>query len=131
MTATIATEEQHATAVIAAVNAQAAFVFAYDFDDAPAALPQYYALITVTRRFGGPMRFGGDKTQDLYRITTTCVGRTITAVRQVRELVGGIERLSLTVNGRASTPIEFETSTPIGEDDKFYSGVSTWTYALA
>ena len=51
--------------------------------------------------------------------------------RAAREWIEAeIRNKSLTVDGRESTDVRFETEDVIEPDDGRYSGLTTWTYAL-
>lgn len=123
-----ATEEQHATAVIGFLNGLSANAF--DPDDLPSPRPENYTEVHLARRYGGVMR--GDAIPDgqLYRLLVRQVGRTVTNARQLRANIASIEGSVLTVNGRSTTPVTFESADVIAPDDGWYSGSQTWTYAL-
>lgn len=124
----MASEEQHAAAFIAALNALGAV--AYDYDDVPATLPAFYTIVTVSRRFGGNRRGEGVPTVYLYRATTRAVARTVGNAREMRRRAHLIEGVSLTVAGEQTTPVEFETAQIVGPDENYYSGLTTWVWAL-
>lgn len=128
----MSTEEQHATAVLAALNgALAASMPAYDYDDVPATRPANYVEVTVSRRAGAPNRAPGSTGRSGWRITTRPVSTTVSNAREMRKrCVSALLYVRLTVDGDISSPIQFETEDPIGPDDGWYSGLSVWTYAL-
>lgn len=124
----MATEEQHAAAVIAALNAVGAH--AYDYDDLPATRPDFYTEVTVSQRFGGERRHSGERDGELYRITARSVAKTVTNARLLRTKAKALIDTPLTVASATTTPVEFETADPIGPDDGWYSGLLSLTYAL-
>jgi hypothetical protein len=128
----VSAEEQHATAVLAALNAElAASMRAYDYDDLPTTRPANYVEVTVSRRAGGPNRNPGSTGRSGWRITTRPVSTTVSNAREMRKRVATALLFNrVTVGGDQSTPIQFETEDPIGPDDGWYSGLSTWTYAV-
>ena len=121
-------EEANAAAVIAALTTLNAAPF--DLDDVPAVLPVLYNEITVTRRYGGAPIRGTLPTSAHYRITVRSVAKTVSNAREMRKRSSLLEGTVLTVGGLESTPIQFETAELIGEDDGYYSGISSYTYAI-
>lgn len=100
---------------------------AFDYDDVPSPLPDIYALVTVTRRFGGDARNHGGKPMVGWRLTVRCIGRTVDEARWAREKV---ETLDVTRNATlATTLVMFEDDTPIEADGDRYSGLTAFTYA--
>lgn len=131
MSASRATEVAHAAAVIALLDDALGVWSAYDYDDVPLTLPNLYAVLTVTRRFGDDFRFSYGRLLTGYRLTTTAVGRTVDEARWVRDRIAAtLSDQPLTIGGATSTPARFEVETAIGFDDNRYSGTTTWTYAL-
>lgn len=128
---TISTEEPNAVAVLAALNAGSAL--AYESDDLKAMtdLPPNYNEVTVERRYGGQSRATGTTTRRGWRITARAVGITISNAREMRKRAATqLEGARVTVDGKTSTPIQFESADPIGEDDGRWSGLTTYTYAI-
>lgn len=128
-----ATEEQHAAAVIAALSAATAAP--YDLDDAKkltaAQIYPGYTGVTVSPRFGAPNRAPGSTGRRGWRITTRQVGGTVSNAREMRKRThAALEFVRLSVGGGTTTPIQFEGAEPIGEDDGYWSGLETWTYAI-
>ena len=120
-------EEANAQAVVAALSALSAEPL--ELDDVPTPPPAFYTEVTVTRRFGGVVR-GETPSTTLYRITTRAVAQTVTNAREMRRRAALIEGTSIAVGGVHSTPIQFETDEPIGPDSGWYSGLTSWTYAI-
>ena len=126
---TFPTEEEHAAAVIAALKA--ANAAPYDLDEIPSTLPTYYTEVTVTRRFGGVQRNSAQTGTQSYRITTRAVAKTVSNAREMRKRTqAALNEARLTIGGRTSTPIQFETEDVIGPDDGYYSGLTAWTYVI-
>lgn len=126
-------EELTATAVIAALNALNAHAYDLDDDaiDTKQAPPAYYTEVTVSRRFGGVFRDGGETPDStLYRATTRSVAKTLSNAREMRRRAAGLEGITVTVGGVVSSPIMFETEEIIGPDDGWFSGLTSWTFAL-
>lgn len=122
-------EEQHAAAVIAALTATNANPF--DLDDVPKTLPAFYTEVTVTRRFGGAPRQDGRSGTEGYRVTARAVAKNVSNARETRRRQhAALEYAVLSVAGKTTTPIQFEASEPIGNDEGWYSGLETWTYAI-
>lgn len=126
------TGEQWATAVIAAINAKFTTPRAYELDSVPAVRPAQYIEVTVSRRFvDGTPRYDGSKSWKGVRITTRAVAQTVTNARLLHtKTTEALEDVFLAVGGATTTPVQFETETPIAEDDGWYSGVTSWTSSL-
>lgn len=124
----MSTEEQHAAAVIAALDAAGAAP--YDIDDVPDTLPAHYTEVYVSRRFGGEPRNAGAKGSTGWRIAVRVVAKTVTNARLLRAKVSAaLDDVRLTVDGEPTTPVQFEGAEEIGPDDGWFSGLSTYTYA--
>lgn len=127
----MSSEEQQAAAVIAALNAEDAN--AYDLDDIKqlTTLPASYTEVMVMPRAGAPNRNTDDTGRRGWRITTRQVGTTVSNAREARKRThAALEFARLSVDGATTTRIQFESAEPIGEDDDYWSGLETWTYAL-
>jgi hypothetical protein len=128
----VADEQLHAAAVIAIINAGLpAQTRAYDLDDVPATLPTHYVAVTVSRRVRGELRAAATSTAG-WRDTTRVVDKnSVTNARNTAKIVrSALEFASLSVDGKASTAVQFESAEPIGPDDGWWSGLTTWTYTL-
>jgi hypothetical protein len=124
-------EEQHAAAIIAALTTASAAP--YDLDDAKAltAIPVGYTEVMVSPRNGAPNRNPGSTGRRGWRISTRQIGTTVSNAREMRKRTHtALEYVRLTVGGDQTTPIQFEGAEPIGEDDGYWSGLETWTYAI-
>ena len=128
------TETEHATAVLAALNAVLPTGRkAYDSDDLRrlATLPTDYVEVTVSRRFGGEERANGYIGTEPYRITTRVVAKEIPNARLLRDKVRtALAFNTVTVGSLTTTPVAFETEDPIGDDEGLWSGVTSWTYLV-
>lgn len=136
----MSSEEQHATAVLAALNAALAAapfngsVTAYDLDDLAEQQPKptEYVEVTIHRRYSESSRACTDKGVDLWRVTTRYVARaSVTTARNLRDATRTtLEQARLTVGAATTTPVQFETAVPIEQDSEhWYSGLDSWTYA--
>lgn len=105
---------------------------AYEYDDVAKmkALPNQYVEIMVSRRFGGELRVSAGKATVPYRLSLRVVARTVAGARELRRLCTALETETIAANGGMSTPIQFETEDDIGPDEGFYSGLTSWTFAL-
>lgn len=129
----MATAEQHATAVLAAINAKLTALTvpltAYELDDVPEPLPTAYAELTLSRRFGTATRLPGRQSRTGWRITTRAVAKGVTNARLVHEKTRqALEDARLDIGGVLTSPIQFETEEPVGDDDGWFSGLISWTY---
>lgn len=129
----VADEALHTAAFLAAVNASLpASVRAYSPDAVPEPLPQDYVEVTVSRRAGVANRANGRTLLGGWRATTRAVSSVgvYNAQRSEEKVRLGVEFKRLSVGGKTSTPVQFETSDAVGPDDGAWSGLSAWTYAL-
>lgn len=134
MTADLVADEQlHATAVLAVLNAALPDSYpAYDIDDVPSPRPSRYVEVSTSRRAGGNLRASAETATGGWRVTTRPVDQfSVTNARKAANTVRvALEFARLSVGGKTSTPVQFETSDPIEADDGWHSGLTAWTYAL-
>lgn len=129
-----ASEQQVATACIALVNAQLSAygdggVHAFDLDDARGVTAEH-VQVTLTPRFSATER-GGMAASSPWRLTTRPVGSTVGNARELaRRTRVALDGVRVIAAGETSTPIRLESSDAIGEDDGYYSGLTTWTFVL-
>lgn len=134
----LASEAAHAAAVLAVINAALpGDTNAYTADEVPSSpRPANYVEVSIMRRANGTQRHGSGSTAAGWRILTREVSQTaVSNAQTVAEFVRvSLERkrISVTKNAetKTSTPIQFETGEPVGEDDGWWSGYQTWTYVL-
>lgn len=134
--AVVTDEELHAAAVKAVIQAVLNTGFSspvkvLDLDDVGPLKPEDYVELTLTRRYGGVQRADGYVGTAGWRIGTRVVSRTVTNARKLRKHVTtALENVNITVSGQKTTPVLFETEEPIGLDDGYQSGLTSWTYQL-
>jgi hypothetical protein len=126
---TFPTEADHTAAVLAFLSSAKARPYVIG-DATRTADVTAYSEVGITRRFGGEAVLNGDLGLRLVRITTREVGKLLEGAKVVRSKCAALEGASLTVAGYVTTPIQFETQTAIAEDDGWFSGLTTWTYAV-
>lgn len=129
----IGNEQTHATAVLALLNAALpSTVRAYDSDDVPDTLPSKYVEVAVSRRFGGNLRASATTDASGWRVLTRVVDQTsVSNARLTANTVRtALEFARLSIGGKKSTPVRFETADPIAPDSGWWSGLTAWTYAL-
>lgn len=128
------TEDAHAVAVLAALNAVLPDGYdAYDPGAVPDPLPEAFVEVTLTRRYAEAARMPGRQSRTGWRITTRSVGQSLTFnVRHLHDLTRqALEDARLVIDGVTTGPIQFETEEPIGpdgDDKKWFSGITSWTY---
>jgi hypothetical protein len=126
----MASEEQHAAAVIAALEA----ANPYEVDDLKELkrLPDFYTEVTLSPRFGGgPRRQTAQEGTQSYRIITRYVATRVASARELRRRTkAALQDVCLTIDGERTTPIQFETGDVISADEGYYSGADFWTYTL-
>jgi hypothetical protein len=125
---TFPTEAEHSAAVVAFLEAAKAHPYALG-DPRPTDVTSY-TEVGIFRRFGGESVLNGDLGLRLVRVTTREVAKIRANALTVRSKCAALEDASLTVAGFVTTPIQFETQTLIAEDDGWFSGLTTWTYAV-
>lgn len=126
-------DEAHASAVVAAINAELpATRRAYEVDDLPSPRPAEYVEVTVSRRAGADPRFVGRTGRTGWRVTTRPVSST--SAKNVRlmqaDCAAALDGANLSIGGEFSTPVQFETADPVVPDDNWFSALTAWTYAL-
>lgn len=128
-------EQQHFDAVkalLAAVDARP-----YDYDEKVPPTKDAYSLLSVADRFGGVLRNSGQVGTRGVRISVRYVGISADNVREMRRRGdGALREQSVTVAGRASTPIQFETAESVSQDGdvpvtkSWWSALTTYTYVV-
>lgn len=94
------------------------------------ARPAVYVELGAMRRFGGTERLAGKPVPELWRAYTRVVAQQEVNARRLRGLVqDALEDARLSVAGKASTPVRFESADPVAPDEGWFSGLTTWTYA--
>lgn len=126
----MAGEYEHARDIRAVLDQALGQWSAFDVDDVPEELPPIYAEISVTQRYGAPVRMSGARPVKGWRLVTRVVGTTVDEARKARDAIAGaVEDKRLLIAGTWTSPVRFETEDVIGDDDGRYSGATTWTYA--
>ena len=128
----MSTEEQHAAAVLAVLNAALAPKVAYEVDTLPATRPAEYVEVSLVRRFGGEQRMSARSTATGYRVLVRVVSKaSVSNARVMREKSRqALEYARLSVASRVTTPVQFEGGEPVGPDDGWFSGLDTYTYSI-
>ncbi len=109
----------------------------YDFGKVPGAddnagdLPPIYLLLTVERRAAAAPPRAGRAGVSGWRVTIRGVGRTVDEARwALNRATEAVDEQNLSIGGKVSTPVTFESSQTVGPDGGRYSGLIAWTYAL-
>ena len=130
---TFPTEQEHFDAVVQVLTD--ADANPHDYDESPT--ESGYTLVSISDRFGGTPRMTGQVGIRLARVVLLAVGTTAENVREIRERFdGALREQRLTIAGRETTPIQFETSEPVGPDGdifttgQWYSARSQYTYEI-
>ena len=130
---TFPTEQEHFNAVVQVLTD--ADANPHDYDET--VTDDGYTLVSVSDRFGGTPRMSGDIGIRLARVTLLAVGITADNVREIRQRFdSALREKRLTIAGRETTPIQFETSEPVGPDGdifttgQWYSARSQYTYEI-
>ncbi len=127
---------EHATALKAAISAQLGPHDVYDYDDVPGSngnagqLPPIYVVLSVERRYNPRLRVTARASTSGWRVSARGVGRTVDEARwALFQVATALNEVSLTVDGKPTSPIQFEADQAPALDDKRYSGLSLWTYS--
>lgn len=127
----------HVVAVKAAIKAQSGATNVYDYGTVPGfdgnsdKAPDNYILITVERRFGAPVRLTTQAGLSGWRITARSVGRSVHNTRlSMFQVATALNENRLPIDGRTTTPIQFESEQPPELDSGRFSGLSVYTYAI-
>lgn len=129
-----ASEQEVATACLALINAQLSSygggsIHALDLDDARGITAEHVQF-ALSARYVESER-GGMTGLCGYRATTRPVATTVTNGRELaRRVYAAFNDIRVVAGGQTSTPIHLESADAIGEDDGYYSGLSTWTFVL-
>lgn len=125
--------DTHVEAVKAAVSAvtQAA---AYDVDEIGKAqnLPANYVEVYLSRRFSEESRrFDGFRTPIAWRLSLRVVSKSVSNARLMQDRIRtAFEGNTLDVETSVSTPVTFESESPIEPDGAWFTGLTDWTYVL-
>ena len=126
------TAAENATALLAVLNAAVAPRKVYTLDKVPSPRPANYVEIGLSRRFGGERKMSTDITPKFYRLTVRSVAQMSTNAVQddLEKCRAALEFQRITVDGRSSTPIQFETEDPAEPDGTWFSGLLVFTYTI-
>lgn len=127
----MASEEQHAVAILAALNA--ANANAHDVDDLKnlSTLPVAYNEFGIAWRYGALQRAGRTGPRSGFRFTTRAVAKTVSNVREMqRRADAALQDRSLVIGGEKTTPIQRESRDLPADDEGYYSALTTWTYVI-
>lgn len=126
------TANANAAAILTLLNAALSDVEAYEADEVPKTRPSEYVDIAIGRRFGGERRSSSQAGLTGYRLTVRATSEM--APSNVRDTLedcrAALEYQRVTVGGEVSTPLQFETEDPAGEDEGHFSGVMAFTYTI-
>lgn len=105
---------------------------AYPLGKVPADRPAEYVEVIVTRRFGGERRqcgrSGATGYRDLIRGVSQVSADNVLATLEICR--AALEFQQLDVEGRATTPVQFETATAAAPDNGWFSGATTYTHVI-
>lgn len=126
------TEQQVAAVVVALIDAALPpSVVVGDPSTIPDVKPAEFVVVTVARRSGGNARAGRYVTTGWGIYVMAASKSSVANARNSLRLAGAaIESQVLTVAGLASTPVRFDNERTVGEDNDYYSGVNSYTFAI-
>lgn len=130
------TEQEQATAILAAINAAIGpGATAYEYDKIPGANgnagtePAQYVAVALSRRYVDNRRFGGSVMLPGGRLETRYAAKSITNARNMRRLVtAAIEDTTLTGPGGEVGPFTFESAEAFRPDQTYQVGTDVWTF---
>ncbi len=120
------------TAALAAINAQFSTPRAYSLSDVPATRPPEYVTALLIRRPGARLNAGGSTGIVGYRLRVRAVSQASDSnVRNSLEKCrAALEFKRLTVGGKSTTPIQFETEDDVSGDDGWFAAYDDYTFAI-
>lgn len=125
----------HAAAVKAALNAELSPKQALDYDEVPGlngnagVIPDVFVVFSVERRSGAPLRSSATTGRTGWRIAARCVALNVGDCRRaMAKVAAALNEVSLTVDGLATTPVQFESDRAPEWDEDRYSGQALYTY---
>lgn len=105
---------------------------AYPLGKVPATRPAEYVEVIVTRRFGGERRqcsrTGAVGYRALIRAVSQVSVDNVLATLETCRLALEFQQLDL--DGRTTTPVQFETATAAAPDNGWFSSATTYTYVI-
>lgn len=135
-------ERPYVVAVRAAINEASTEFDAYDYDDIPggpqnateagrnASLPKMFALVSLERRANTQLRLTANTTRTGWRLAIRAAGRTTDECRGVGfKTAVALHEEQLLIDGRLTTPIQFESQRAAEWDDGRYVSDYIWTFA--
>lgn len=104
----------------------------YDLGKVPPKRPSEFVELTLTRRFGGNLKQGAAMGVVGYRFTIAAVSQTSTtnARNSLEKCRAELEFSRLVVDGKRSTPIQFETEDEADYGSGWFSIYTAYTYVL-
>ena len=123
-------DTDHLDAILATLETAGAVPYTVQQVKRVSVLPPAYNEVTLLRRFGGAFRNTATTGTVGYRIVIHSFGRTHEGAFEMRELARtALERARLTINGKTTVPVLFESEDSIDDDEPgWYSGPSSYTY---
>lgn len=132
---------EHATAIKAAVGERTEPWLLYSYSEVPGdknnpieaernkALPNLYAMLTVERKYLQANRRNAQASRTSWRATIRMVGRSVDEALWLDQKVTlALNEQRLVIGGRATTPLQHESSTSPEPDDGRCSGLVIYTY---
>lgn len=130
-------ERPHADALAAAIKAQFGPWECYEHGEVPGldgnagSIPDIFALVQVSRRYLPTQQAVRRASRTAWRASIHAVGRTADECRWAMNRISlALDSQRLAVSGRASTPIQHETSDDPGPDGGRFSALVRFTYTL-
>lgn len=127
-------EREHAAALVAAISAHLGESQAYRRGDVPGldgnagVVPPIFVIVDIARTPSGSMKAAARTNRTGWRVTARAAGRT------VREAEWALTRIDtallgqvLTIGGKQTTPLTFDSSSVVAPDKVRHTG--SWTYA--
>jgi hypothetical protein len=93
-------------------------------------LPAKFVTLHLERRYLPPSHGSRLRSRSGWRAIARAVANTTRNADALLDDCSGIEDQRLTVEGRRSTPVEFESGVPAAPDDGKFSGSLTWTFTF-
>lgn len=126
----------HIAAIRAAIKAEIGPNNVYEYGQVPGAdgnagtLPNIFVLVAIERRYNPTLNLAAKAGATGWRVSARAVGRTVDEARwALFKVATALNEQRLTIEGRATTPLQFESDRTPEKDDGRFSGVAMYTYA--
>lgn len=129
------TEQEQATAILAAINAAIAPNVAYEYGKVPGTNgntgtePASYMVVALSRRYVPERRASGEVTVRGGRLSTRYIAKSVVNAREMRRRTTEVlEDKALTTTAGDVGPFVFESADPFQPDEGYEVATDLWTF---